>query len=460
MSREPERSLLPRRRRGWSLRLRVTLTATVAVALMFTLGGALLVAQHRRQLTENLDDTLRQRADELSTIVDSGPPPATLAGIREDDTLAQVVDADGEVLAASARVDRAAPIADPPIGAQRLRTTDDLAVDDDRFRLLSRRHDGAIGEVVIHVAGSLDEVDDASGALSASLQVAIPLAALLVAGLVWVIAGHTLRPVEAIRAAAAEISGSRLDRRVPEPADDDEIGRLARTMNAMLDRIEDSVLRQERFVSDASHELRSPLARMRSQLEVDIAHPGTADLAASMRTMLEETVALGRLIDDLLVLARSDAGDRSLERVPVDLDDIVGRQARRIREDGRVSVDISAVSGAQVEGDPGQLTRAVRNLADNASRHAASTVTFSVAEFDGMAEVAVTDDGPGIPPDARERVFDRFTRLDEARTAADGGTGLGLAIVRDIVERHGGAVSIDPDHHPGTRVVMRLPTTS
>lgn len=458
MSRDPRRSP-GSRRRGWSLRLRVTLTAAVAVALMFTLGGGLLVAQHRRQLTESLDDALRQRADELATIVDAGPPPTTLAGTREDDTLAQVVDANGDVLAASARLAGTGPLARPPVRPQTLRTTDDLAVDDDHFRLLSRRHDGAIGAVVIHVAGSLDEVDDAVGALSSSLQIAIPVGALLLALLVWFIAGRTLRPVEAISAAAAEISGSRLDRRVPEPGVDDEIGRLARTVNAMLDRVEDGVLRQQRFVSDASHELRSPLARMRSQLEVDLAHPGTADPAASMRTLLDETVALGRLIDDLLVLARSDAGSPSLERVAVDLDDIVGRQARRIREDGRVAVDVSAVSGAQVDGDPGQLTRAVRNLADNAARHAVSTVRFSVAEFDGMAEVGVADDGPGIPPEARERVFDRFTRLDEARTAADGGTGLGLAIVRDIVERHGGSVGIDPDHHPGTRFVMRLPTT-
>jgi signal transduction histidine kinase len=288
--------------------------------------------------------------------------------------------------------------------------------------------------------------------------VAIPAVALFIAALVWWLVGRTLRPVESIREEVATIGGTDLHRRVPQPKGGDEIARLARTMNGMLDRLEDATERQQQFVADASHELRSPLTRIRSELEVDLAHPETADLAATHESVLDETVGLQRLADDLLALARRDAGATAERREAVDLDDIVLRQARRLRADGRVGVGIAGVSAAQVQGDPDQLTRALRNLADNAARHAASAVDFTLSERDGVAILTVVDDGPGIPPEEQQRVFERFTRLDDARTAGDGGTGLGLAITRDIIGRHGGEIRIDPDHRPGTRFLITIPT--
>jgi signal transduction histidine kinase len=268
--------------------------------------------------------------------------------------------------------------------------------------------------------------------------------------------------VEAIRREVAGIGTAGapgLDRRVPVPPGDDEVARLARTMNGMLDRLEDGAARQQRFVADASHELRSPLARIRSEIEVDLAHPDGADPTATARSVLDETVGLQHLVADLLALARSDAGTGASGRPPgpVDLDEVVGRLVRRVREGGRVAIDARGVGPARVTGDPDRLGRAVANVVDNAVRHADSTVTVTLAEQNGSVRLTVADDGPGIPPDQRDAVFERFARLDTARSAGDGGTGLGLAIARDTVTEHGGTIEVDPGHTPGAQLVITLP---
>jgi signal transduction histidine kinase len=453
----------PRRRRvTGTIRFRVTLIATVAVAIVLLVAAIALIAVQRRQLTANLDDAIRNRSDELSATVAGGQLPRTLADSTEGDVLSQVVGADGSVVAAVASIAGAQPLADPPPSGRRdaLRTVDELN-NDGAFRVLSRRVDIAGGQVVVHVAGSLDDVRDSTRVLATSLAVAIPLLLVVLAALIWWLVGRTLSPVEAMRTEVADIGATGLHRRVPQPDGDDEIARLATTMNTMLDRVEDATRRQQRFVADASHELRSPLTRMRSELEVDIAHPDRADLAATHRSILDETTHLQRLVDDLLQLARADALGTTAEggrREPVDLDDIVLRDARRLRADSRVQVDLSGVSAAQVLGDPDQLTRAVRNLIDNAARHASTTVMLALTEHDHTAVLTVADDGPGIPPEQHERAFERFTRLDDARSATTGGTGLGLAITRDIIERHGGSIRIDDDGRPGTHFTVILPT--
>jgi signal transduction histidine kinase len=275
--------------------------------------------------------------------------------------------------------------------------------------------------------------------------------------LVWWLAGRLLAPVEALRSEVAAIGGTDLHRRVRQPPGDDEIGRLARTMNQMLGRLDDAVGRQQRFVADASHELRGPLTRIRTELEVDLANPGPVDrLGDTHRSVLAEVTGLQRLVDDLLQLARADAGVASDRREPVDLDDLVLREARRVRASGRVALDGTGVSAAQVIGDPDQLTRAIRNLVDNAERHAASRVALALAEVDGVAVLTIGNDGPGIPEDQRERIFERFGRLDDARDRGTGGAGLGLAITREIVERHGGTITAEPGEE-GARFVVRIP---
>ena len=226
-------------------------------------------------------------------------------------------------------------------------------------------------------------------------------------------------------------------------------------MNETLDRLERAIRRQQRFVADASHELRGPLTRMRGELELDLAHGEPVDPAVTERSVLDETLNLQQLVDDLLQLARSDDGPVEPTHRPVDLDDVVLRAARRLRERGRVNVDLRGVSAAQTIGDTRQLSRATRNLLDNAERHAATLVTITLAEIDGRVRLTIIDDGAGISADDQQHVFERFTRLDGARSRDAGGTGLGLAIVRDIIQRHDGSIEVE-DGFP-TRFVVDLP---
>lgn len=231
-------------------------------------------------------------------------------------------------------------------------------------------------------------------------------------------------------------------------------------MNDMLGRVEDANTRQQRFVADASHELRSPLTRMRSEAEVDLAHPETADLKATHRSVLEETEALEALVDDLLVLARSDAGAALPEMVPVDLAEIVRSEVARVDATG-IEVTVQATEPAIVQGHGAALARVVRNLLDNAVQHAASAVHIAVDVADGAVTVRIEDDGPGIAAAARATIFDRFARIDESRTKVKGGTGLGLAIAKEITERHAGTVQLS-DAAPlgGATFVVQLPSAS
>jgi signal transduction histidine kinase len=226
----------------------------------------------------------------------------------------------------------------------------------------------------------------------------------------------------------------------------------------MLGRLDRSAQQQRRFVADASHELRSPLARMRAELEVDAAHPESADSQATASSVLAETVGMQRLVDDLLLLARGDAGaPTALSSEPVDLDGVVDTVVGGLRRAGERRIDTHGVEPVQVRGHRGQLERLVGNLLRNAVRHARDHVVVTLGPTPGGgAELTVADDGPGIPIDERERVFERFTRLDDARTAGTGGAGLGLAIVREIAERHGGSVAV-ADGAPGARLVVTLP---
>ncbi len=452
----------PRAGRLGTVRFRITAFAALAVAAVLVVTGVGLVLTQRRLLTENLDESLEQQGAAIAAAWSRGDTPSTLAPVGDDDAVAQVV-VDGEVVRSTANAAGAPPLVPSSAGdGQSVRTIDGAPTDDDqRFRVATRPVDGPLGAGVVHVAAPLDDIDDTIGLLTGSLAVAVPAVTLLLALLVWRLVGRTLRPVEAMRREAAAIGGADLERRVPVPPGGDEVARLARTLNAMLGRIEHAARRQQRFVADASHELRSPLARVRAELEVDLAHPAGADPEATSRSVLDETIGMQALVDDLLVLARSDAGlaaAGTAGRVgPVDLDDVVADQVQRLRAESQVAVDARGVGAAQVVGDAARLGRALGNVVDNAVRHARSTVTIALAERDGLAVLSVADDGPGIPADRQDDVFERFTRLDGARSVSTGGAGLGLAIARDIVEAHGGTISIDPEHHPGARLVISLP---
>jgi len=425
---------------------------------MLFLAGFGLVTVHRHQLVANLDTSLRQRATDIESLITSDDEvPAELSG-SNGPAFAQLIAPTGEVLASTANmIGRPALFANMPLEGDAVQTIDYLPIEVGQFRVLSRPITTPRGPARLVVGASLREVSESTSVLATSLLLAIPVAVVALGVVVWLLVGRTLRPVERIRSEVAAIGAAQLDQRVRVPSGNDEISRLAWTMNEMLDRLETSAERQRRFVADASHELRSPLTRMRAELEVERRSSGPDDTPRIDDSLLEEVLGLQQLVEDLLELARADAGE-SVGRVePVDLDDIVLREAQNLFASGRLHLDVSRVSGAHVVGDAAQLSRAVRNLLDNAARHASSSVTLSLSEDSREAVFVVTDDGPGIPIAVQERIFERFERVDRARSQAAGGTGLGLAITREIVERHGGTVGVDPVHLQGARFVMRIP---
>lgn len=436
------------------IRTRVTLAATAVTTVVLVVAGIALVVAHQRALTGALDESLALRAAELAA--QGTGVPSAITGLGDDDAFAQVVreaDGDRHVLASSTNAEGMGPVVDAD--SPRLSTVTVPALTEERLRVLV--HDS--GDLAIIVGSPTDDVEDSVATLRRSLLVALPLVILALVMVLWWLTGRALRPIEAIRAEVAGIGARDLHRRVPVPAADDEVARLAHTMNEMLERVEDSAHRQRRFLADASHELRSPLTRMRTELEVDLAHPADADPLATHAALLAETIGLQHLTEDLLLAARTDEGVAAGTHVVVDLDDVVLLVARRLRTENRAVVDISGVSAGRVMGDRDMLARAVVNLADNAARHAASVIAFGLCTEGDSVTLTVADDGPGVPASERERIFERFARVDDARRSGDGGTGLGLAIARDIAELHGGTLVLDPTAE-GTTFTLTLPSTT
>ena len=311
-------------------------------------------------------------------------------------------------------------------------------------------------DLQVGVSTPLRPVDDSLRALRQLLLLAVPLLVAVVAAITWVVTGRALRSVAAITRQVEAIDDATIGERVSVPEPSDELRHLAVTMNRMLDRLDRSRRQQRQFVSDASHELRSPIAVSQTQLEVALAAPDDTDWAATANTVLAEQESLSQLVDDLLALGRLDE-TTLLAKAEVDLDDLVMAEADRAT---RSTLNVRVGQPARVTGDRRMLERAIRNLVNNADRHARSTVEVSLDVVDGEAVVVVGDDGHGIPVEDRERIFDRFTRLDEARDRARGGTGLGLAIVAEVVKVHGGTVTVDRGPLGGARFRIALPVSS
>lgn len=270
------------------------------------------------------------------------------------------------------------------------------------------------------------------------LLVADPLLLLIVATVVWIAVGLTLSPIEAIRRRVATIASTDLTERVPETGGDDEVARMSRTLNAMLNRLETSSRIQQEFVSNASHELRSPLTTLLATVDRASSHPDETDWVEFTDTIRREGRRIDSLVDDLFFLARSDERREEMRREEVDLDDILAEEARRVRQMTTLTISTAGVQPARVWGDPAMLRRLVRNVVDNAVRFANEEVTFSTRYVGPMAEIYVHDDGVGVDVADSLRLFQRFVRSDAARSRTSGGTGLGLPIVAEIVQRHGG----------------------
>ncbi len=426
-----------------SVRARTTLLATGVVAAALVLASFVLVDGLTRSLASSSDSVARARAAELAAELKAGTLPAQIQAIS-DDSLAQVV-SDGRVLAASANIEGRPAVSDlRPSGAgAEVRIMRGLPDDEERedYRVwlqAATTPDGA--DAVVYVGPSLEAAQEVGARLATGLLVGVPLLVALLGGALWLVAGRALRPVEAIRSRVAAIGADALDQRVPVPPTGDEVARLATTMNQMLARLAESDARQRDFVAHASHDLQSPLTALRAELEVALlaAEPDWPTVA---RGALAESDRMESLVRDLLFLARSDSDTSARTSGLVDLDDIVREEVERARTTSPVPIT-AALGAAPVRGQVGDLARLVRNLLGNAVRHATSEVAVTLSLEKEIAVLQVHDDGAGVPEDDRERVFERFVRLDPARRRTDPGTGLGLAIVRSVAEAHGGSARL------------------
>ncbi|MEQ6901361.1 ATP-binding protein [Nocardioides sp. YIM 152588] len=432
------------------LRARATALGTLAFAVLLTVGAVLLVTTLEDRLTDAADEVARARVAELLDLAEVGDLPATLR--TGDNGVAQVVGPGGEVLAASPNIAGRPAVADLPAGDEPATATFE-APDDaetETYRFWYAAGPGPGGEVTVWVGDSLESVGEASAALRGALWVGVPLAVGLLGAVIWLLLGRALGRLDRIRAEVDRITEESLDTRVAGDGVDDEVGRLAATMNAMLARLDAAARRQRDLVADVSHDLQSPLAAQRLALELALARPGDADVERLGAEVLAATADMERLVGDLLVLASLDAGVAH-EPALLDLDGLVLEEATRARVGTPVAVDTSGVSAAPAYADAVDVRRIVRNLLENATAHAAARVVVTVATDEGWARLDVADDGPGIPAEHRDRVFDRFQRLDDSRErGGGGGSGLGLAIARGLAERAGGRLDLlDPPGRPG-----------
>ncbi|MFN0096917.1 MAG: sensor histidine kinase [Dehalococcoidia bacterium] len=441
------------------VRARVTIGTTAVLAAVLIAASYGTIAFFRASLSDNLEATIGLRAGDLEASLRGGAEPAVLTASDDEVAFVQIVDAQGRVVAASPRAAGLAPVATqrPTVGRP-LTVEKRLPLDDDPYRIQLRHVDTPDGPVTLLVAGSLEDVAEGVALLGRLAAVAVPLLVAIVATATWVAVGRAFRPVEAIRAEVAEIQAGQLGRRVPEPRTGDEVERLARTMNGMLSRIEAAYAAQEQFVADAAHELRSPLASLRTQLEV-ARSTSTLDHPALLEDLLAEVERLQRLADGLLLLAKREAGGPPAQRgVVLDFDDIVLDEVRRLPRRPDVRVDCGAVSAAAVRGDADDLGRVVVNLLSNANRHARTLIALGLAEHAGRVVLTIADDGEGIPADQIERIFDRFIQADPARSSE--GAGLGLSIARAIVEDHGGTITAGGRADGGAVFRVELPAAS
>ncbi|MFE9695716.1 sensor histidine kinase [Streptomyces sp. NPDC006270] len=478
-----------------SVRARAALGATLVVAVALVAAGLAVLLVLRANLIDQADLQAEVAAREVAGQLATGTPYGELELDDDEDHPVQVTDEEDRVVIVSKDLRAVTGTGTPgvtPVPSASAGASlppgdddgDDDADDDDRSRpgrgeVSSDDPDFSDGTatvdrttadyrfaaveattpdgvtLTVYAGAPLAAEQEAVNTVRGAMLTGLPLLLLVVAGVTWLVTRRALRPVEGIRREMAAITASEdLARRVPEPASRDEIARLARTTNETLTVLEASVERQRRFVADASHELRSPIASLRTQLEVAEAHPELLDLPGAVA----DTVRLQVLAADLLLLARLDAGEKpgsaTVELGALAREEVSQRAADRIP----VAVEVPQGGAFEVNGSRGQLSRVIGNLLDNAQRHAEESVAVSVAADGRGVRVEVRDDGAGVPDGERERIFERFVRLDDARSRDDGGAGLGLAIARDVASRHGGTLTVHRAAEGGAAFRLWLPS--
>ncbi|WP_426498776.1 ATP-binding protein [Streptomyces sp. D54] len=480
-----------------SVRARAAIGATLVVAVALVAAGLAVLLVLRANLIDQADLQAEVAAREVAGQVATGTPYDELELDDEEDHPVQVTDEEGRVVIVSKDLravtgtgtSGVTPVPSASAGASPSPGEgdgdDDDSADDDEdgsrpgrgevssddpdFSDGAATVDGTTADyrfaaveattpdgvtLTVYAGAPLAAEQEAVNTVRGAMLTGLPLLLVVVAGVTWLVTRRALRPVEGIRREMAAITASEdLARRVPEPGSRDEIAALARTTNETLTVLEASVERQRRFVADASHELRSPIASLRTQLEVAEAHPELLDLPGAVA----DTVRLQVLAADLLLLARLDAGEKP-GSATVELGALVREEVSQ-RTGDRIAVSVEVPQGGafEVNGSRGQLSRVIGNLLDNAQRHAEGSVAVSVAADGRGVRVEVRDDGAGVPEDERERIFERFVRLDDARSRDDGGAGLGLAIARDVASRHGGTLTVGRAAEGGAAFRLWLP---
>ena len=452
------RQLSPR-----TVRTRVTLAAGLTLTAIIMLGLGALYLLQLGSAEHTVQSQLRTYAiqiEESAAANGTFPRPLPSFALYPDDQ-AQVLAPDGAVLAATQYLAgkpalyRLMPGSATPV---RQAAADGVLPGDVLVVGGHMTVGGRPVTIITGTASSFSLLHRVNTTFTRLLVFGVPGLLVLACGTMWLVVGRALRPVERIRSAVSAISHVDLSQRVPDPGTDDEIGRLARTMNDMLARLDDSAARQRRFVADASHELRSPLTAIRTSLEVGLSHPHRAPWPDIAGRAARQSQRMEQLITELLVLAKSDAGQLGSRRQPVDLAGLLADIRASIPAPG-VCIDIAVAPGTTTTGNPEELSRMFRNIVDNAARYARHRVLITaVREADDIA-VDISDDGPGIPAAERERVFARFVRLDPSRGHASGSAGLGLAIARDIATAHRASITLIEAEGGGTRAVITLAGT-
>jgi signal transduction histidine kinase len=438
----------------------MVLSGALAVVSAAAVTSVFIGLAIRAEMIDNVDEVGEMRAQQVADLAQRGILPREIDRADDLEAAVQVVQR-GMVLSSTSNASDPGffdlPAQQP--GVDKVYGFGRLPIEDNGpFRVTALGARTPHGDVTVLVAVDVGDVDEVLATIASKGVIGVSVLVAIFAFVLWLVVGRTMTSVEAIRRRAEMITGQRLNQRVPEPPTRDEIYRLARTLNDMLARLEASAKQQERFVADAAHELRTPLATLRTRLETALLRGDDEGGPQLLEELWGETVRLGSLVDHLLLLARSDAGTLRAHARPVDLDDVL-QDVLSSTQAGGVALRTQDVEPVQVSGDAALLEQVLRNLVENAVRHADTTVDVSLSSDGGTAVLTVDDDGPGIPESERAEVFQRFVRLDHARARKQGGVGLGLAIVAEIVRVHSGSVDVSESPAGGARLTVRLPIT-
>ncbi len=443
------------------IRLRAALGATVVVLVALVISGFVLLLFFESNLRDSLDSTLSAQAEDRAVLIAAGSASQHLVSTKQQESFVWIGTSQGEVVAQSGL-----QLVNPPLGLSpgEPETMSIRVIEEDEderetemveVRVVMQPVDAAGGSDLLVVVGAeLEDLDSEVAAARRLILIGLPIVGLFVAIASWVAVGAAFRPIEQVRAEAEEISGHRLDRRLSVSGTGDEVDRLVGTMNEMLERLDQHEQSQRRFASDASHELKSPVANVRAMIEVAEVDSDDRD------ALLAELDRIAKIVEDLLfVTVQSESADGHAQQL-VHLDDVLFDEAELLRPDDSISISVGDIQPVDVMGSANHLRRAVRNVAENAVRHAATIVKLELRPEGDFAVARIIDDGVGIPLAGREDVFERFVRLDAGRARSAGGTGLGLAIAKQIVDSHGGDIRVTETPGGGATFTLRLPRVS